>query len=353
MTTVKLHGEIILFQSDEGQTKIQVRFEDHTVWLTQRLMADLFQVSVKTINEHIQNIYREEELSPEATIRKFRIVQQEASRAVERLVDHYNLDTILAVGYRVRSNRGAQFRNWASAQLKELLVKGFVIDDERLKSGSPLGADYFDELLARIRDIRSSEKMFWRKVLDIYATSVDYDPSADLSQRFFATLQNKMHWAAHGNTAAEVIVKRVDATKPNIGLTSWTGHKPKKSDVAVAKNFLEKEELDALNRIVSAYLELAELQAKGRRPMYMKDWIIRLDEFLRLSDREILSHTGKISHEFALAKAEQEFEKYRSVAIDEKSFVEEDFEAAVSRLKQLKPRKSGGQVGSKTKKKHK
>jgi hypothetical protein len=319
-------GEIILFQGGDGTTKIQVRIDGQTVWLTQRLLAELYQVSVKTVNEHLSNIYGEAELIPEATIRKFRIVQAEGKREVMRLVDHYSLEAILAVGYRVRSSRGTLFRQWATEQLQQLLVKGFVLDDERLKQGRTIGQDYFDELLARIRDIRSSERMFWRKVLDIYATSIDYDANADLSKALFATLQNKMHWAAHGRTAAEVISERADADKPNMGLNSWSGSSLRRSDVGIAKNYLVHEEPDVLNRIVPSYLEFAELQALSRKPMYMKDWVVKLDDFLRLSEREILKNAGKISHDTALQKAELEYAKYRLKQDALPQPVDQDFE---------------------------
>ena len=250
---------------------------------------------------------------------------------------HYNLDVIISVGYRVKSHRGTQFRIWATQQLREYIVKGFALDDERLKQAG--GGNYFDELLARIRDIRSSEKEFWRKVLDIYATSIDYDPGVEASQRFFATVQNKMHWGAHGHTAAEIIHARADAAKPHMGLTAWIGGRPRKADVAVAKNYLGLEEIEALNLIVSMYLDFGELQARSRKPMYMRDWIAKLDDFLRLSDREILTHAGKVSHETALAKAETEFEKYRALEAAKPGVVEKHFEEAVKKLKQLKSAK--------------
>ena len=334
---------IVLYQTEDGRTRIECRFEKGTIWLSQALIAELFQKDIRTINEHLQNIYEERELVPEATIRKFRIVRSEGPRRVSREIDHYSLDAILAVGYRVRSLRGTQFRQWATARLKEYLVKGFVMDDERLKNPPGPGVpDYFDELLARIRDIRSSEKVFWRKVLDIYATSIDYDPSVDASQKFFATVQNKMHWAAHGQTAAEVIIRRADAGRPNMGLTSWSRSHPQKDDAVVAKNYLAANELDALNRIVTAYLEFAELQALGRKPMHMDDWIAKLDDFLRLSERDILTHAGRTSHEMALAKAELEYEKFRARQAGQPSRVDKDFDEIVKRLPPPKrrPKKS-------------
>ena len=259
----------------------------------------------------------------------------EGGRTVSREIEFYNLDVIISVGYRVKSHRGTQFRIWATQRLREYIIKGFTLDDERLKRAG--GGNYFDELLARIRDIRSSEKVFWRKVLDIYATSIDYDPRAEVSQLFFATVQNKMHWAAHGQTAAEVIHGRADASKQNMGMTNWIGTKPSRDEAVVAKNYLTPQELDVLNRIVTAYLEFAELQALNRKPMYMKDWIVKLDDYLRLSDRDILTHAGMVSHEEAIRKAELEFEKYRQRQLAEPSQVEKDFEKAVKKLP--KPKK--------------
>lgn len=346
MTDERPASELILYRTEDAQTRIQVRLEGESVWLTHAQMADLFQVTVKTISEHLQNIIAEGELEPERTIRKLRIVQSEGDRQVRRLVDHYHLDAILAVGYRVRSERGTQFRQWATTRLREYLVKGFALDDERLKRGADDG--YFEELLAKIRDIRSSEKMFWRKVLDIYATSVDYSPSAEASQKFFATVQNKMHWAAHGHTAAELIVARADAHKPNAGMTNWVAGQPRKSDALVAKSYLVGEELEALNRIVTAYLEFAELQAMNRKTMAMVDWITKLDDFLRLSERDILTHAGRISHDKAVDFAEKQFEQYRQQQLEQPTPVERDFEEATRKLKVLeKTRKkpAGGNKG--------
>jgi hypothetical protein len=329
-------GQIVLYQSQDGITRIEVRLEGDTVWLPQRAMADLFQVSVPTVNEHLKGIYDDGELAPGPTIRSFRIVQTEGTRQVTRQIDHYNLDAIIAVGYRVRSPRGTQFRIWATERLREYLIKGFALDDERLKRDGD--GNYFEELLARIRDIRSSERVFWRKVLDIYATSIDYDPSVEASRLFFKTVQNKMHWAAHGHTAAEVIHDRADASLPNMGLTSWTGDRPRKTDVAIAKNYLGVEEIVALNRIVTAYLEFAELQAMNRRPMYMADWIAKLDDFLRLSDRDILTHAGKISHEQAAEKAQLEFEKYHQAQLALPQPVDQHFERTLDELKAIERR---------------
>jgi len=334
-------GELLLYQTEDGKTRLQVRLEDETVWLNQKTMAELFQKDVRTINEHIKNIYTEGELSPEATIRKFRIVQSEGPRAVSRDVDFYNLEAIISVGYRVKSHRGTQFRIWATQRLREYIIKGFALDDERFKQAG--GGNYFDELLARIRDIRSSEKVFWRKVLDIYATSIDYDPDTGMSREFFAVVQNKIHGAAHGHTAAEIVIARADAGKPNMGLTSWTGSKPALADAEIAKNYLTHDELDTLNRIVSIYLDFAELQALNRKAMYMKDWITKLDEFLRISERDILTHAGGVSHEEAVEKARAEYEKYHVLHAGEPSPVEQDFVKAVNEVRALekikKPRK--------------
>lgn len=337
-------SELILYQTEDGNTRLEVHIQGQTVWLSLNQMAELFQRDKSVISRHIRNIFEENELQPEATVANHATVQIEGDRKVTRNVEYYNLDVIIAVGYRVRSHRGTQFRIWATQRLRDYIVKGFALDDDRLKQLG--GGNYFDELLERIRDIRSSEKVFWRKVLDIYATSVDYDPRVEMSQQFFATIQNKMHWAIHGRTAAEIIAERADASKPHMGLTLWSGAKIRKSDISVAKNYLNAEELDGLNRIVMAYLEFAEIQAKRRRPMIMQDWISKLDDFLKLSEHEILTHAGKISHEVAVAKAQQEFETYQQRYLDEPSQVEKDFEAAVEKLKQLpegkrKTKKSG------------
>ncbi len=324
-------GQILIYR--DGDTRLQVRLEGRTVWLSQRLIAELFQVSVKTVNEHLVNIYGEGELDREATIRSFRIVQVEGRRDVARTVEHCNLDAILAVGYRVRSACGTAFRQWATARLSELLVKGFTMDDERLKVAG--GGGYFDELLERIRDIRSSERVFWRKVLDIYATSSDYDPTAETSKLFFQTVQNKLHWAIHGHTAAEIVHGRADVSRPNMGLTGWSGDRPRKGDVSIAKNYLNEEELRALNLIVSAYLDFAELQAITRKPMTMTDWIAKLDDFIRISDRQILTHAGKISHEMARLKAEAEFEQFRAAQAALPQPVDQHFADAVKDLEQI------------------
>ncbi|MEI8669698.1 virulence RhuM family protein [Pseudoalteromonas sp. B131b] len=329
-------GQFILFETDEGQTKVECRFETETLWLTQNLIAELYQKSVPTINEHLSNIYNEGELEQNATIRNFRIVRKEGTREVARDVAHYNLEAILAVGYRVRSKQGTQFRQWATKTLQEYLTKGFVMDDERLKN--PDNMQYFDELLNRIRDIRSSEKIFWRKVCDIYATSIDYDGKAQTSVDFFAKVQNKMYWAAHGNTAAELVFKRIDAEKPNLGLTSFAGTEPTRKEVVTGKNYLNEQELDTLNRLVNSYLEFAELQARNGKLMKMADWASKLDDFLRLSDYEVLNHAGNISQAQATEKAKQEYDKYRRVIDAQPSKVDLDLANALKQL-QGKPAK--------------
>ena len=330
-------SSMILYQTEDGRTRIQCRFENETVWLTQAVMADLFQKDIRTINEHVVNIFEEGELSREATIRKFRIVRLEGSREVAREIEHYSLPVILAVGYRVRSHRGTQFRQWATARLTEYLVKGFTMDDERLKNPPGKGqTDYFDDLLERIRDIRSSERRFYQKVLDIYATSVDYAPNTEMSQKFFATVQNKMHWATHGHTAAEVIHERADATKPLMGLlTTRPGKIIRREDVSIAKNYLNETELQTLNRIVNLYIEFAELQALNRKPMTMRAWIEKLDEFLKISGRELLDHAGKISAETAKLKAEMEYDRYRAWADAQPRLVDADFEQAARQLQKI------------------
>lgn len=326
-------SEFLLYQTEDGQSRIEVRMAGETVWLSLQQMADLFGRDKSVISRHIRNVFEEGELLREATVADFATVQPEGGRQVERVIEFYNLDVIISVGYRVKSRRGTQFRIWATQRLREYLIKGFAMDDDRLKAAGQ--THYFDELLARIRDIRSSEKVFWKKVLEIYATSIDYDPKADTSQQFFATVQNKMHWAAHGNTAAEVIARRADATQPNMGLTSWQGDKPRKADTEVAKNYLNTEELDTLNRIVTFYLEFAELQALSRKAMRMSDWISKLDDFLRLSERDILTHAGRTSNDAALKKAHIEFEKFRQAQLADISPVEKHFVEAITKSKKL------------------
>ena len=305
-------GQVILYQTDDGQTKLEVQFMDETVWLSLEQMAELFQRDKSTISRHIKNVFDDGELKTDSTVAFFATVQKEGQRTVSRDVQFFNLDMIISIGYRVHSHRGVQFRMWATSVLKEYLQKGFAINDELLKNAGV--GNYFDELLARIRDIRSSEKVFYRKILEIYATSIDYDPRVETTQRFFQTVQNKMHFSAHGHTAAELIYERADAEKDFMGLTSWTGLLPKRTDAEIAKNYLTGDELDTLNRIVSLYLDFAELQAKSHTPMYMKDWVQKLDDFLRLSNRELLTHAGKISAEVARKKADSEHEKFQSRA---------------------------------------
>ena len=333
-------AEFLLYRTEDGGARVEVRFDGETAWLTQAAMAALFQTTPQTVTRHIAAIYADGELEKGATCTSHVQVQMEGARLVRRHVRHYSLPMILALGYRVRSTRGTQFRQWATACLEEYVVKGFTMDDARLKNPPGPGVpDYFDELLARIRDVRSSEKVFWRKVLQIYATSIDYDPSAEASQHFFATVQNKMHWAAHGHTAAEIITARADAGKPSMGLSTWAGAVPRKSDVTVAKNYLAADELDALNRIVSAYLEFAELQALGRRPMHMADWIAKLDDFLRLGERDILEHAGTVSHDVAVARAESEYERFSAHRAMLPSPVERDFDESVRVVKQIESRR--------------
>ena len=329
-------GQIVLFQTEDGQTKLEVQLQDETVWLTIDQMAELFQRNRSTISRHIKRIYDDGELSKETTCAKFACVVNRGIRGmVDDELDFYNLDMIISVGYRVHSHRGVQFRMWATSVLKEYLKKGFVLNDELLKRAG--GVNYFDELLERIRDIRSSEKIFYRKVLAIYATSIDYDPRVETTQLFFKTVQNKMHFSAHGHTAAEVIYERADAEKDFMGLTSWTGPLPRRTDAEIAKNYLSADEVDTLNRIVNLYLEFAELQAKAHIPMYMKDWVQKLDDFLRLSNRELLTHAGKISAEIAKRKADAEYDKFRERTKYELSPVEihfiDQFEAEQKRLK--------------------
>ena len=337
-------SEILIYQTDDGKTRIEVRLENETVWLNQAQLCELFDKNKRTISEHIQNIFKEGELQENSVVRNFRTT---AADGKTYTITYYNLDIIISVGYRVKSHRGTQFRIWATQRLREYIIKGFTLDDERLKQAG--GGNYFDELLARIRDIRSSEKLFWRKALDIYASSIDYDPNTDMSRQFFAVVQNKMHWAAHGHTAAEIIEGRADASKQNMGLTSWFGSRLSKSDIEIAKNYLNQEEIEVLNRIVTIYLDFAELQALDRKPMYMRDWIAKLDEFLKLSNRELLDHAGTVSHEQAIEKASTEYEKYRSLHINDPSPVERHFLEAVKEVKRLE-KESKLQTTGKTRK---
>jgi len=329
MMPEKSNSEILLYQTDDGLLKIQVRLENETVWLTQTDMVELFQSSKSNISEHIKHIFEEGELTPDATVRNFRTVRLEGSRQVSRDIEHYNLDVIISVGYRVKSLRGTQFRIWATERLREYLIKGFTMNDDLLKQGG----GYFEELLERIRDIRSSEKVFYRKVLEIYATSIDYDPQASITQQFFQTVQNKLRWAAHGHTAAEIIFQRANAQLPFMGLTTFKGRKPTKHEVSVAKNYLNEEELAVLNRLVSAYLDIAEINAMQRKPMYMKEWIEVLDGFIKMSRQDVLTHAGRISAEIAQRKALAEYESYKSKSEIELSEVEKQFIASIEQAK--------------------
>lgn len=304
-----MKGEIILYQTENGDTKIEVILDNDTVWLNQYQMEELFQTDRTSILRHIKNIYKTGELVEKSTCAKIAQVREEGNRKVRREILYYNLDVIISVGYRVNSHRGTQFRIWATQQLKEYLIKGFVLDDERLKSGNQM--NYFDELLERIRDIRSSERIFYQKVKDIYTTSIDYDSRAEMSMDFYATMQNKLHWAVHNHTAAELIKKRVSAEKKNMGLTTWEGEKIRKSDVTIAKNYLTEEELTQLNLLVEQYLAFAEAQARAKKPMYMKDWIKKLNDILTINEREILQHAGRVTKRLADEIAGQEYDKYK------------------------------------------
>lgn len=329
-----MENEIIIYQTQDGQTKIDVRLENETVWLTQNQMAELFQTTKQNVSSHIKNIFEEGELSENSTVKDYLTVQQEGNRKVSRNVSHYNLDVIISVGYRVKSLRGTQFRIWATQVLKEYMKKGFALNDDLLKQAG--GGGYWKELLERIRDIRSSEKVFYRQILDIYATSTDYNPNAEETKLFFKVVQNKMHFAAHGHTAAEIVYLRADSTKDNMGLTVFKGNHPRKEEVVVAKNYLDEKELNILNRITSAYLEFAELQAIRQIPMTMKDWILKLDDFIKMTGSELLDNPGKISKLEAENKALAEYAKYKETIKDELSEVEKHFLASVKQTqKQL------------------
>ena len=327
-------GQFLLYQTPDGDSQIEVKLQNDTVWLSLDQMAELFQRNKSTISRHIKNVLEDGELQEEATIANFATVQNEGTRKVERVIAYYNLDMIISVGYRVHSYRGVQFRIWATKVLKEYIVKGFAMNDDLLKRAG--GGNYFDELLARIRDIRSSEKVFYRKVLEIYALSIDYDPRVEMTQKFFKTIQNKMHYSVHGHTAAEIIYERADAEKDFMGLTTWLGAMPTKPEAEIAKNYLTHEEIKSLNRIVSLYLDFAEMQAEEHRPMYMKDWINILDDFLRISRKDILTHAGKISAKLAKEKADQEYDKFKERTKNNLSPVEihflENFEREQKRL---------------------
>jgi len=334
----KEKSSFLIYKTEDGKVKIETHFENETVWLNQAQIGELFQKSKATISEHIKNIFTDGELDEELVVRNFRTTTQHgAIKGItqSKNVKHYNLDVIISVGYRVKSHRGVHFRKWATALIKEYLIKGFAMNDEMLKEVG--GGNYFDELLARIRDIRSSEKVFWRKVLDIYATSIDYDPKTDQSEMVFKTIQNKMHWASHGETAAETIYKRVDSTKDNVGLTNFRGEIPSKKDLEIAKNYLNKVELNILNRMVTAFLEIAEIRALDQTPMYMADWIKQLDSFLKMTNKEIMQQSGTISHEKAIEKAHTEYEKYKEKMKNRITQVEKDFIKQIeSKTKHLK-----------------
>lgn len=322
-------AEFLTFELQSKQDSIEVRYEDETIWLTQKMMATLFDVESNTITYHLQEIYKSGELEREATTRKFRVVQTEGARQVSREVDHYSLDAVISVGYRVNSIRATQFRRWATQVLKQFAIRGYVIDKKRMENGTALGEDYFERLLEEIREIRLSERRFYQKITDIYATSIDYDAKAPTSQKFFATVQNKMHYAVTGHTAGELIAARADSDKPHMGLTSWEGSpdgKILRTDVGVAKNYLTKEELESLGRIVSAFLDFAEDFAKRKIPMTMEDWATKLDSYLQLTGREVLQNAGSVSRKDAIRHAESEFEKYRIV---QDRLYESDFDKLV------------------------
>jgi len=332
-------GQFLVYQAEDGTLKLDVRFEDESVWLTQLLMADLFQTTKQNISLHIQNIYEEGELAPEATVKKYLTVRSEGSREVKRPLDYYSLDMIISVGYRIKSHVATRFRIWATQKLTEFIKKGFVLDDERLKNPD-LPFDYFEELERRIQDIRTSERRFYQKITDIYATSIDYDPTLDISIDFFKTVQNKMHWAITGQTAAEIIHSRADADKPNMGLTNYRGAKVRKQDVATAKNYLNEDELAALNNLVEQYLIFAQGQAMRRISMHMSGWIKKLDGFLTINDRDILNNAGKISHEMAKQLAEGVYEKFHSKRLSSSVKELNDFDKAVKQIESTK--KKGG-----------
>lgn len=316
------YGEILIYQTDDGQTNIEVKIEDDTVWLTQQQMAELFQTSRTNVVEHIKHIYEEGELDEISTCRNFRQVRKEGNREVTRQIPHYNLDMIISLGYRIKSVIATRFRQWATKRLKEYMIKGFTIDDERLKGNG--GGNYWKELLDRIRDIRSSEKVLYRQVLDLYATSVDYNPHSEESVRFFKIVQNKLHYAAHGHTAAEVIYQRADAQKPFMGLTSFSGELPALKDIGIAKNYLDESELKVLNNLVSGYFDLAEINAIEHKPMYMDDYVKQLDSVLSSGNRKLLTGSGSVSHKQALEKAKSEYRKYQEITLTpvEKAYLE-------------------------------
>jgi len=344
MSNLPEKSQFLIYQAQNGAIKIDVRFEGETVWLTQQAMAELFQSTQQNISLHLRNIYEEGELAPEATHKEFLSVRREGDRDVQRSLDYYNLDAIISVGYRVKSRVATQFRIWATQRLREYIVKGFVLDDERLKNPDrPF--DYFEELLRRIQDIRTSERRFYQKITDIYATSIDYDPTAEASITFFKTVQNKLHWAITGQTAAEIIHARVDSSQPNMGLTNWRGDNVRKEDVTIAKNYLTEPELAALNNLAEQYLVFAEGQAMRHIPMHMQDWIAKLDGFLNLNERGILKNAGTISHELAVQHAEQEYDSFHQQHLADTASLPDDFEKSIKALPTVKPhrtKKKGG-----------
>ncbi len=330
-------SQILFYQSEDGTSRIQVRLDEGTVWLSQALIAELYQTTIPNISMHIRNIFKEGECMPASTVKEYLTVQTEGSRDVRRLIEYYNLDMILAIGYRVRSHRGTQFRRWATERLREYLIKGFVLDDQRLKDGRTIGADYFDELLEQIRDIRASEKRFYQKIRDIYSLSIDYDPRAETTLEFFRIVQNKLHWAITGMTAAEIIAERADASRPNMGLTTWKGAKVRKGDVTIAKNYLREPEIKKLNRIITMYLDYAEMQAERKQPVHMREWKEKLDAFLSFNEEEILDDKGMVSMEIAHALAIDEYEKFSARRIAEESAgFDKDFEDAAKHLRKQK-----------------
>ncbi|HBE42248.1 MAG TPA: hydroxyacid dehydrogenase [Bacteroidales bacterium] len=331
-------GEIIIYRTEDGSTKIEVRLQDETVWLTQKHLAELFRTTPQNITIHLKNIYKEAELDEVATCKDFLQVQKEGTRMVERNQKYYNLDAIISVGYRIKSHVATHFRIWATQRLKEYIIKGFTLDDERLKAAGQLR--YFDELQERIRDIRSSERIFYQKVKDIFTLSIDYDPLTSQAKDFFATIQNKLHWAIHGHTAAELIAERARATEKNMGLTSWQGAKIRKGDVGIAKNYLNEKEISQLNLLVEQFLAFAENQARQKKVMYMADWIKKLNDIFTINENEILEHAGRISHKLAIEMAENEYDKYhetRIAAADVKAV--QDLDRELKHLEEKKPEK--------------
>jgi hypothetical protein len=332
-----IRSQILFYQSEDGTSRIEVRLEEGTVWLTQALIAELYQTTKQNISHHIRNVLADGELTKTATVKEYLTVQIEGSRPVQRRIEYYNLDMILAIGYRVRSHRGTQFRRWATERLREYLIKGFVLDDERLKEGRTIGADYFDELLERIRDIRASEKWFYRKIKDIYKLAIDYDPNAETTITFFKIVQNKLHWAITGCTAAEVIAERADAGKPNMGLTNWKGLKVRKCDVTVAKNYLNETEIRNLNRIITMYLDYAEMQAERKQPVYMSEWKEKLDAFLTFNQQEILHDSGSVSMEIARRLALEEYDKFALRILENDALIPDtEFEKISKQIEQKK-----------------